>query len=131
MRNESFFTEIDKTYIDRNGHMNYKKYIALLEKASDDFFTKLGIDVENIGPMFGLKTVVRAVSIEYAGEIFEGDTPTIKTFCERTGKSSFTLKQEIFNNGKEVTHYAITIVMLDKDNKPAPIPDEILAKLKQ
>jgi acyl-CoA thioester hydrolase len=129
MNTETLEIVIKKSYADKYGHVNYKKYLNLFRRGRDDFAKKRGVDFGEIERVYGLRSVIRQMSIEYAGEIFPFEKVRIQTRIERVGDSSFTYGQEISRDEKTVTLFLMTVVMINKNGKSAPIPQDIRLKL--
>ncbi|MBI2120918.1 MAG: acyl-CoA thioesterase [Parcubacteria group bacterium] len=129
MNTETLEIVIKKSYADKYGHVNYKKYLDLFRRGQNNFAKKRGIDFGEIEETYGLRSVIRKMSIEYLGEVFPSDRVSIKTRVEKVGNSSFTYSQEILRGEKTVTLFLTVVVMIDKNGKPASIPQDIHSKL--
>lgn len=131
MENETLEVVIKKSYVDKYGHVNYKKYLDLLRWGQDNFAKKREISFSKIERTFGLRSVIRQMSIEYVDQVFPFEKVEIKTRVEKVGNSSFVYSQEILHGEKIVTRFTSTIVMIDKNGKPATIPPDVRTKLLQ
>lgn len=129
MENETLEVVIKKSYADKYGHVNYKKYLDLFRRGQDDFAKKHGVDFWEIERGYGLRSVIRKMSIEYVEEVFPSERVSIKTRVEKVGNSSFTYSQEISRGEKTVTLFLMTVVMIDKNGKSASVPQDIRVKL--
>ena len=75
----------------------------------------------------GRSFVIARLLIDFRAELFWPGTVDIGTGVVRVGRSSFTLAQGIFNDGRLVATTEATIVMVDKANPPLdPSPAETL-----
>lgn len=131
MENETLEIVIKKSYADKYGHVNYKKYLDLFRRGQDDFAKKRKISFSKIERTFGLRSVIRQMSIEYVAQVFPSEKVQIHTRVGRVGNSSFTYVQEILRGEKVTTRFTSTVVMIDKSGKPAAIPADIRTKLLQ
>ena len=131
MGNEMFETVVRKSYADKYGHVNYKRYLDLFRLGQDAFAKKRGLSFSETERMHGLRSVIRQMHAEYNDQIFPSDKILIRTRVERIGNSSFTYSQEILRGKKIVTRFFLTVVMIDKNGKPTRIPRDIRAKLPQ
>lgn len=129
MKNEMFEVVIKKSYADKYGHVNYKKYLDLFRRGQNDFAKKRRLSFSEIEKTYGLRSVVRQMNAEYIGEVFPSEKVLINTKIRKIGNSSFTYHQEILREGKMVTRFDLTIVMIDRNGKPTTIPTDIRTKL--
>lgn len=129
MKNETLEVVIKKSLADKYGHVNYKKYLDLFRRGQDDFAKKRDLSFSEIEGTYGLRSVVRQMNAEYIGEVFPSEQVLINTRIGKIGNSSFTYHQEILKKGKAVTRFVLTIVMIDRDDKPTAIPTDIRTKL--
>ena len=129
MNTETLEIVIKKSHSDKYGHVNYKKYLDIFALGQDDCAKKHGIDFGEIERVYGLRSVIRKMNIEYVGEVFPFEVVHIKTWVEKVGNSSFTYGQKILRGEQVVTLFLTTVVMINKSNKPTSIPQSIRSKL--
>ncbi len=129
MENETLEVVIKKSLADKYGHVNFKKYLDLFRRGQDNFAKKRGLSFSAIERMYGLRSVVRQMNAEYIGEVFPSEKVAIKTKIGKIGNSSFAYHQEILKEGKVVTRFTLTVVMIDSNDKPTAIPADVRAKL--
>lgn len=106
--------------VDMQGHVNNAASVVILQEARAAFNVTAGL-TQHRGD---LRTMVAALSIEYAGEMYYPGQVTIGTGVLAVGRTSFTLGQVARQNGKS-TLYAQAVMVLADANGPAPIPDRL------
>lgn len=125
---EEFITEIviQEEDIDALNHVNNIAYIKYFEKARFDWYESHGIYLHEYMKK-GLAFVLRKLDISYINEARLGDVLKIKTIPDKTGKSSFTIKQEMYNSQNElITEVDVVTVMIDLEKrKSIPVVEEI------
>jgi YbgC/YbaW family acyl-CoA thioester hydrolase len=112
--------------IDMIGHINNVKYAFYLEKGRKKWYADAGFTVEEkINRKIG--TVVKRLEIIFLKEARFGDRLEIVTKPQKLGNTSFVLKQEIYNQYKELlTEATVTLVTFDLvKRKSIPVVDEI------
>lgn len=116
---------VRSTEIDVNGHVNNAKYLEYLEWGREEWYEVNGLHYDVFTEM-GIQTVTVNININYRKECKQGDQLTIKTFPERMGRTSYALKQEIYNqHGELCADGIVTSVTMDIDTrkgKEAPAP---------
>jgi acyl-CoA thioester hydrolase len=99
-------------------HVNNVAIIALMQEARVHFSREMALP-----PLgHGLRTVVAAMNVEYAGEMTYPGMVEIGSGIASIGRSSYTFAQMIRQNGQGAVYSQITMVVTDADD-PAPIPD--------
>lgn len=117
---------VRSTEIDPNGHVNNAKYLEYLEWGREEWYEQAGLDYDTFGRM-GFQTVTVNININYRKECRYGDKLTVKTTPEKIGRSSYVLKQEIFNqHGILCADALVTSVTMDaKSRKSREVPGEL------
>ena len=87
---------VRSTEIDVNGHVNNAKYLEYLEWGREDWYEQFGLDYDTLKRM-DVVTVVAHISADYRAEAVQNDHLRIKTWLDRVGNSSMTMKQSITN----------------------------------
>ena len=123
--------EIDDKHIDEYGHVNYKSHPLLLERFQDEYMKEVvGLSFSEIENKFGLLSVVRKMNVDYSGQLHRGDSAEVTIRVSNIGNTSFTLSQEIFNNGIKVTSLEMVVVMCDATTlNKSTIPEELRERL--
>ncbi|RLL46868.1 acyl-CoA thioesterase [Oceanobacillus piezotolerans] len=103
--------------IDSLNHMNNIVYIQYLEKARFEWYDQIGLSLETLMSK-GQALVLRNLEVSYINEARLGDTLKIKTSPFKRGKTSYTLKQIIYNQKNEILTEAETVtVMIDLEKR--------------
>ncbi|NBD26618.1 acyl-CoA thioesterase [Paenibacillus glycinis] len=119
---------VRSTEIDVNGHVNNAKYLEYLEWGREEWYERRGLSYETFLAL-GVQTVTVNININYRKECRQGDRLTIVTEAERAGRTSYVLKQEIFNqSGERCADALVTSVAMDERTRASrPIPEELRA----
>jgi thioesterase-3 len=117
---------VRSTEIDVNGHVNNAKYLEYLEWAREEWYEQAGLTYETFGAM-GVQTVTVNININYKKECRHGDNLRITCAPQQAGRSSFVLKQEIYNQRDEICADAmVTSVTMDSQiRKSREMPEEL------
>lgn len=75
----------------------------------------------------GVEAVVVHVNVDFKKEVFNGDKLYIRTFLERIGNTSFTLKQTVSNvQREEIALSEVVLATIDRDSrKKLRVPDQV------
>jgi YbgC/YbaW family acyl-CoA thioester hydrolase len=117
---------VRSTEIDVNGHVNNAKYLEYLEWGREEWYDQAGLTYSRFAEM-GIQTVTVNININYRKECRQGDCLSIKTSPEKIGRSSYILKQEIYNQDGEICADAlVTSVTMDiSSRKGREVPEEL------
>lgn len=117
---------VRSTEIDVNGHVNNAKYLEYLEWGREDWYEKVGLHYDKFLQM-GIQTVTVNININYRKECKQNDQLSIKTRPEKVGRTSFVLRQEIYNqNGEKCADALVTNVTMDAETRTSrDVPDEL------
>lgn len=117
---------VRSTEIDVNGHVNNAKYLEYLEWGREEWYEKAKLDYNTFLEM-GIQTVTVNINVNYRKECLQNDRLTIVTKPEKVGRTSFVLKQEIFNQRDELVCDAlVTSVAMDSEtHKGTQVPDQL------
>jgi acyl-CoA thioester hydrolase len=103
--------------IDVQGHVNNVAAAVILQEARVQFNTTAGLRME----LGGLRVMVAAIAIEYAGEMHHPDPVEVGTGIVAMGRTSVTMAQVARQNGRTALYAETVLVLADADG-PAPIP---------
>jgi YbgC/YbaW family acyl-CoA thioester hydrolase len=114
---------VRSTEIDVNGHVNNAKYLEYLEWGREEWYDRNEFHYDTI-LSWGLQTVTVNININYRKECRQGDRLSIRTRPEKLGRTSFVMKQEIYNqHGDIVADATVITVMIDAiTRKSSPVP---------
>jgi thioesterase-3 len=117
---------VRSTEIDVNGHVNNAKYLEYLEWGREEWYEQAKLTYEAFGTM-GIQTVTVNININYKKECKQGDMLRITCVPEKKGRSSYVLKQEIYNQRDELCADAlVTCVTMDSlARKSREMPEEL------
>ena len=115
---------------DAGGVVYYGKYLNYLEEARTLFLEKKGIDISLFRDKKFLYAV-RKCTITYKSPARYGDTIVCSAQLIKMTAVQLVFKQEIRDkqSNRLIVDADVTIVSLNKDFKPTPIPEEIRSKL--
>jgi len=115
---------------DAGGVVYYGRYLNYLEEARTLFLEMKGIDISLFRDKKFLYAV-RKCAITYKSPARYGDTIVCSAQLMKTTSVQLIFKQEIRDkqSNRLILNADVTIVSLNKDFKPTPIPEEIRSKL--
>lgn len=109
--------------LDRQGHVNNAVFATFSEVGRVAFM----YDPERPLAVEGRSFVIARLLIDFRAELFWPGTVDIGTGVLKIGRSSFTLAQGLFNDGRLVATTEATIVMVDKETRRStPLPPQTL-----
>jgi thioesterase-3 len=119
---------VRSTEIDVNGHVNNSKYLEYLEWGREEWYEQAQLSYDTFTAL-GIQTVTVNININYKKECKQGDQLSITCTPERIGRTSYVLKQEIYNQANELCADAlVTCVTMDLvTRKSKEAPDELRA----
>ncbi|CEH29954.1 thioesterase [Aneurinibacillus migulanus] len=117
---------VRSTEIDVNGHVNNAKYLEYLEWGREEWYEQANLPYDTFLEL-GIQTVTVNITINYRKECVQNDQLIITTKPERLGRTSYTLKQEIYNQRNELVADAlVTSVTMDSSTRTSrPVPAEL------
>jgi acyl-CoA thioester hydrolase len=109
--------------LDRQGHVNNAVFATFSEVGRVAFMYDPARPLASEGRSF----VIARLLIDFRAELFWPGTVEIGTGVVRVGRSSFTLAQGMFSEGRPVATTEATIVMVDKETRRStPLPPKTL-----
>jgi acyl-CoA thioester hydrolase len=109
--------------LDRQGHVNNAIFATFSEVGRVAFM----YDPDKPLAVEGRSFVIARLLIDFRAELFWPGSVEIGTGVLKVGRSSFTLAQGIFNEGRLVATAEATIVMVDKDTRRStPLPAQTI-----
>ena len=107
--------------LDRQGHVNNAVFATFSEVGRVAFMYDPARPLVSEGRSF----VIARLQIDFRAELFWPGSVDIGTGVVRVGRSSFTLAQGIFNDGRLAATAEATIVMVDKKTRRStPLPPQ-------
>ncbi|VAV87389.1 Tol-Pal system-associated acyl-CoA thioesterase [hydrothermal vent metagenome] len=117
---------------DAGGIVYYANYLKYMERGRSDMLRELGIDQ---GEMLKFKAagdvkfVVVRSEVDYIKPAVLDDEITVHTRLEKAGRASLNMAQEIHRAGDILARGKIRAAVLNENNKPVRLPENIMAKL--
>jgi acyl-CoA thioester hydrolase len=109
--------------LDRQGHVNNAVFATFSEVGRVAFM----YDPDRPLAVEGQSFVIARLLINFRAELFWPGSVEIGTGVVRVGRSSFTLAQGIFNDGRLVATAEATIVMVDQETRRStPLPSQTM-----
>lgn len=119
-------TDIRHSDTDRIGHVNNVAFAAFLEFGRASLLHGMTDSI----PIPGHAFVIVRLEIDYRAEMRWPGRVQIGVGVARIGKSSFAVKQAMFNNGNLVAEANSVLVMMNETTRrSAPLPAAIVAAL--
>lgn len=115
---------------DAGGVVYYANYLKYLEEARTEFLEKKGLTIERLHER-GFLYAVRECALIYRSPARYGDTIVCDASLKKVTAVQMVFDQRIFskNDGRLLVESEVTLVSLNKDFKPVPIPEEVKAQL--
>jgi acyl-CoA thioester hydrolase len=117
---------------DAGGIVYYGQYLCFLEEARTEFLDNRGLSVELFRER-GFSYVVRQCNVSYRSPARYGDHIICDATLKKMGASQLVFDQKINDkkDGRLIVEAEVSLVCLNKDFKPTPIPDDLREKLSQ
>ena len=115
---------------DAGGIVYYGQYLCYLEEARTEFLEKRGLSVEQFRER-GFVFVVRECNVSYRSPARYGDTVLSDAKLKKMGASQLVFDQTVHDkkDGRLIVEAEVSLVCLNKEFKPTPIPDDLKEKL--
>lgn len=95
---------------DMLGHINNTSYAAFAEVGRSDFFTNIPGEI----PWF----VLARMEMDFRSEAFLSDVLHVRTYAERLGTTSMTLRQEIWRgDDTRIAEMVCVLVCIDRETR--------------
>ena len=120
--------KIRNYHLDAYQHVNNARYLEFLEEARWRYFDHIN---QQEFKALNIAFFIVNININYRVPAGAGDIIEIKTHTEKIGKTSMTVKQEIYFEGTDqlVTDATITFVIIDQTTQQPKIIDNDLKKM--
>ena len=115
---------------DAGGIVYYGQYLCYLEEARTEFLEKRGLNVETFQAR-GFVYVVRHCNVSYRSPARYGDTILCDAKLKKIGASQLIFDQTVHDkkDGRLIIEAEVSLVCLNKEFRPTPIPDDLKEKL--
>ena len=118
--------EIRYADLDRQGHVNTAVFATYSEIGRVAFLYRPDKPLAPQGASF----VIARIEIDFLAELLWPGTVDIGTAVSRIGRSSFSLTQGLFNEGRPVAAVQGVLVLMDgRTRRPMPLPPETISEL--
>ena len=115
---------------DAGGIVYYGQYLCYLEEARTEFLEKRALSVEGFKER-GFLFVVRQCNVSYRSPARYGDILLCGAKLKKMGASQLVFDQTVHDkkDGRLIVEAEVSLVCLNKEFKPTPIPDDLREKL--
>lgn len=115
---------------DAGGVVYYGNYLKYLEEARTEFLEKKGLTIRRLHAC-GFLYAVRKCDLTYRSPARYGDTIICGASLKKVTAAQLFFEQRIYNkeDGRLLVESEVTLVSLNRDFKPVPIPEELKAQL--
>ena len=110
---------------DAVGIMYHCDYISFCERGRSELLRHIGYPASETYEKLGIGFVIRHLDANYLGMVKLDDLLTVETTLQSMKNTSFVMTQNILKKGEMVFTMDITVVCIDKDGKPARVPDAL------
>ena len=117
---------------DAGGIVYYGQYLCYLEEARTEFLEKRNLSVEEFKER-GFFYVGRQCNVTYRSPARYGDTLLCEAKLKKMGASQLVFDQTVHDKKDErlIIEAEVSLVCLNKEFRPTPIPDDLREKLSQ
>ena len=117
---------------DAGGVVYYANYLKYMEEARTEFFEKLGFPIGSLLERNFLYAV-RKCNITYKSPARYGDTVICDAKVKEVTAVQFIFDQTVVEKktGRLLVEAEVSLVSLNRDFKPVPIPDDIKNRLEK
>ncbi len=115
-----------RTYeVDSLGHVNNAVYLNYLEYARQQFLEQKGLRFQQFFE-WGALPVVKSVNIDFHSPARAHDRLAIVAWIEHWGRTSFTMRKEIYNKTTEkaCAEAQVVLVFVSPAGRPVRVPEE-------
>lgn len=115
---------------DAGGIVYYGQYLCYLEEARTEFLEQRGMSVQMFKDR-GLAYAVRECRIVYKSPARYGDTLECTAILKKATAAQLVFDQVITDkkDGRRIVEAEVSLVCLNKDFKPVPIPEDLKDQL--
>ena len=115
---------------DAGGIVYYGQYLCYLEEARTEFLEQKGLSVQMFKDR-GLGYAVRQCNVSYKSPARYGDTLICTAALKKVTAAQLVFDQKIVDkkDGRLIVEAQVSLVSLNSDFKPTPIPDDLKERL--
>jgi acyl-CoA thioester hydrolase len=113
---------------DCGGVVYYANYLKYLEEARSEFFLERGISLKDLAAQ-GVYFVVAHTQLDYKSPARYQDIIKVDTAIDKVGRCSLDFNQDISRQDVVLVLARTTLVCVNKEFKPIPLPEGAREKL--
>lgn len=123
--------EVEKAWIDYNGHMNMAYYNVLFDRAADEFYSMIGFG-EDYATTRGFTTYTAEFHVCYIRELHLGQKVRVRSWLVDHDEKRFHTYQEVWHEDGwlAATGEALGLHIDMSGPRVAPMPEDVAAGLK-
>jgi acyl-CoA thioester hydrolase len=111
---------------DKFGHVNNAAFVTFFETGRTALFDDAGVSLNGSGYI----VVLARMTMDFLAEILWPGTVEVGSGVAKLGRSSITVRQALFQNGKCVATAEGVVVLVDaQTHRPVPMDDDVRKKL--
>jgi acyl-CoA thioester hydrolase len=116
---------------DAGGIVYHANYLVFAERARTEYLRAMGYTHHQIMEQFQILLVIRHIEIDYRAPARLDDMLEIQTSVLSRGRTSITMKQDFYKDGKIITEIKITVVAITPQGKPVALPEVLHGVFKE
>lgn len=113
---------------DCGGVVYYANYLKYLEEGRSEYFLSRGVSLKELATE-GVYFVVAHTELDYKYPARYQDIIQVFTAIEKVGRCSIDFVQGIVKEGNVLVKTKTTLVCINKDFKPIPLPKSVKEKI--
>lgn len=113
---------------DPAGIIYFAAWFGWMERVQSEWMVRNDLRQDTLLERFGFKTITRATECEYLAQATLFEQIRLSYGISRLGRSSIRgeVRMTRLDDGVAVARGSITVVILDGDNTPIPVPEPLL-----
>ena len=116
--------------LDSFGHVNHAVYVSYLEHARWELLASENVTLAKFNEWKRWPVIAR-IEVDYLKPTFMGDRLAIESRIVETGKTNFTIEQQILRGDLPVLRARVRVVLVDERGRPAAGPPEVMGLWKE
>lgn len=129
MKHFSFPVRVYYEDTDAAGIVYYANYLKFAERARTEWLRKIGFEQETLWAEAGLGFVVAHLEVDFKNPARLDDLVSIETSLQQHSKVHMTMRQILKKGDATLVNLSVKIACVDKNGKPARIPEQLLHAL--
>lgn len=117
---------------DPAGIVYYANYYRWMERTHTEWWFLRGLRFDELADRFGVSLVTRASRAEFERTTTLFDLVECRLYAGRIGRTSFEMACDFVTEpGERACTAALTLVCIDRDTRPVPLPEALRQTLTQ